>query len=184
MSILFEAFWPVIPVFFGFILLLLIISIYINRKFEHRLNTYKKVKDFVLFVGMMMSVIGILLITLMPTNIEGHTLNLIPFQSMRELYYYGTYDAIINNIGMNIILFIPFGFFIYLITEKEFLTSILGCLLSISIETLQYVLPLGRTTNIDDVILNVVGTLIGILIAYFFKKIEIFIFGYISRDNS
>ena len=103
---------------------------------------------------------------------------------MRELYYYGTYDAIINNIGMNIILFIPFGFFICLITEKEFLTSILGCLLSISIETLQYVLPLGRTTNIDDVILNVVGTLIGILIAYFFKKIEIFIFGYISRDNS
>ncbi|CAM3419470.1 VanZ family protein [Nosocomiicoccus ampullae] len=184
MSVLFEAFWPVIPTFFGFILILLLISIYINRKFGYRLNTYKKLRDFVLFVGMMMSVIGILLITLMPTNIEGHTLNVAPFQSMKELYYYGTDEAIINNIGMNIVLFIPLGFFIYLITEKDFLTSILGCLLSISIETLQYILPLGRTTNIDDVILNVVGTLIGILIAYFFKKVEIFIIGYISRDNS
>lgn len=182
--ILIKAFWPVIPVFFICIVILLLLAIYFNRKFNHRLNDYNKYKDFTVFVGIMMSVIGILLITMMPTSLHGHTINVIPFQSMRELYYYGTDEAIFNNLVMNIVLFVPFGFFVYLMTKKEWLTSMFGCLFSISIETIQYILPIGRTTNIDDVILNVTGTLVGIILAYFFRKLEYFIFNYISRDKS
>lgn len=182
--ILIKAFWPVIPVFFICIVILLLLAIYFNRKFYHRLNDYNKFKDFTVFVGIMMSVIGILLITMMPTSLQGHTINVVPFQSMRELFYYGTDEAIFNNLVMNIVLFVPFGFFVYLMTKKEWLTSMFGCLFSISIETIQYILPIGRTTNIDDVILNVTGTLVGIILAYFFRKLEYFIFNYISRDKS
>lgn len=53
------------------------------------------------------------------------------------------------------------------------MTTVLACLMSISIEVLQYVLPIGRISNIDDVILNTLGGIIGMLCGVLVLKLQI-----------
>lgn len=172
MQILLEAFEPIIPIFIVALMIFLFILLFINYKLKYKLNNFRRMVKFMTYFGMTMTIIGILLVTLMPTSLEGHSLNLKPFLTIQELLDYATKEAIFNNIVMNIVLFMPFGFFLYLIMRKELLVSIIGMFFSIFIETLQYIFPIGRTTNIDDVILNVSGTIIGIIVGVLFLKIE------------
>ncbi|WP_053403017.1 VanZ family protein [Priestia koreensis] len=67
----------------------------------------------------------------------------------------------INNLGLNILLFMPFGFFLSM--KKALFRSVilLGILLSLFIEIIQFVIPTGRSSDIDDVILNTIGTFLG-----------------------
>jgi glycopeptide antibiotics resistance protein len=67
------------------------------------------------------------------------------------------------NIVGNLALFAPFGALFWTLTRRLVLTMVVGCALSVLIEVAQ--LGLGRSTDVDDVILNVVGTLLGVLIA-------------------
>lgn len=85
-----------------------------------------------------------------------NAINLIPFKVLKDrmnnpLNFYG-----------NIAMFIPMGFLPLCISSryrKMSRTVILGCFVSIIIECSQ--LFLGRGTDIDDVILNTIGTAIG-----------------------
>lgn len=172
MQILLEAFEPIIPIFIVALMIFLFILLFINYKLSYKLNNFKRMLKFLTYFGMTMTIIGILLVTLMPTSLENHSLNLKPFLTIQELFDYATKEAIFNNIVMNIVLFIPFGFFLYLIVRRELLVSFIGMFFSIMIETIQYILPIGRTTNIDDVILNVTGTIVGVIIGVLFLKIE------------
>ena len=88
--------------------------------------------------------------------------NLIPFKEILR-YEFGSKEFTRQVIG-NIILFIPFGFFItYYANIKNigsaFFTTVAA---SIVIETVQYFI--GRSFDIDDIILNVVGGIIGFLL--------------------
>ena len=88
-----------------------------------------------------------------------HSIQLTPFYSYRLTEYKGVQMQIL----MNIFLFIPFGFLMPLCQKKSFwITVIIGCLLSISIEALQYFFALGFCET-DDVINNTLGTVIGCL---------------------
>ena len=91
-------------------------------------------------------------------------INLVPF------YYFTTDDAIartfaFSNVFGNIVLFIPMGIYIpSLIRNKKFFRYILTIfLISLSVEIIQYIFAIG-ITDIDDIILNCVGGLIGIAI--------------------
>lgn len=78
------------------------------------------------------------------------------FRNITESYAY------INILG-NIIPFVPLGFFVpvYLKKHQRFLKTILICILSIcGIEIFQLVTALGFF-DIDDIILNTVGCLMG-----------------------
>ena len=73
---------------------------------------------------------------------------------------------------LNIILFIPFGFLIPLIWKKMrslHLTALAGFSFSILIEISQ--LLNNRRTDIDDLIMNTLGAIIGFLIYKSFKKL-------------
>lgn len=81
-------------------------------------------------------------------------INLIPFS-----------DGFSLGFILNIILFIPLGFLCPLISKKYQCiknTFLIGCGLSLSIEIVQ-MFTLYRATDIDDLITNVAGTLIGYL---------------------
>ena len=69
-----------------------------------------------------------------------------------------------RNVIGNIVLFIPFGFLTsyYLDLEKKRYNILLTLLISIVIETIQ--LSIGRAFDIDDIILNIVGSFIGCLL--------------------
>lgn len=62
---------------------------------------------------------------------------------------------------MNIVLFVPFGFFAGKIWGWR--AVLYGMLFSIAIEAAQYIGALGYT-EVDDVINNTLGTLLGVLI--------------------
>lgn len=88
--------------------------------------------------------------------------NIIPF---KEIFRYeaGTYLFYKNILG-NVLLFLPFGFFVgYFIKVKNVsVMLLLTFIVSLSIETIQ--LSIGRVFDVDDVILNVLGGLIGFIL--------------------
>ena len=96
--------------------------------------------------------------------------NFIPFKEMFR-YKLGSRLFIKNVLG-NIIMFMPYGFFVsYYLNLKKPLSSFLMILLvSISIETTQ--LMIGRVFDIDDIILNVIGGMIGFYIYNFLNIIN------------
>lgn len=86
-----------------------------------------------------------------------------PFEEISRAINRQSYWLLFMLLG-NIILFIPIGFFPALLWRgwkgwKSFLT---GFAVSTSIEFIQFFI--GRSTDVDDVILNTVGALIGFLL--------------------
>lgn len=99
-----------------------------------------------------------------------HNTQLIPFWSYAEVVT-GQRSPI--GILLNIALFIPFGWFLvafFQIKQKKLLVSLLPILLSITIELIQYFTGRG-TADIDDVISNTLGGMIGALIYYGVERI-------------
>lgn len=95
--------------------------------------------------------------------------NFIPF---REIFRYDFGSQLfVKNVLGNMILFLPFGFFIsyYLKSKKVWLPVILTLIASCSIGTVQMVI--GRVFDIDDIILNLFGGVIGFSIYYLLVKI-------------
>ena len=88
--------------------------------------------------------------------------NLVPFKEILR-YSIGSENFNRQVIG-NIILFIPLGFFFTYYTKIKKIGSItiIAALISFTIETVQKYI--GRSFDIDDIILNVVGGIIGFLI--------------------
>lgn len=88
--------------------------------------------------------------------------NFIPFKEIFR-YEFGSAKFMKNIVG-NIMLFIPYGFIAsYLLKNKKFsVITILTIIASLTIETVQYYI--GRVFDIDDIILNLVGGIIGFLI--------------------
>lgn len=103
------------------------------------------------------------------------SLNLIPFKTIKQylsgslMEHYGSFynwkaDAILNILG-NIMLFMPIGFLLPLVKkpfEKLYSTVLFALSFSLIIETSQYFV--GRGTDIDDLIMNTLGAILGFLI--------------------
>lgn len=95
--------------------------------------------------------------------------NFIPF---REIFRYAFGSRLfIKNVVGNMLLFLPFGFFIsyYLKCKKVWLPLILTLIASVSIETVQMVI--GRVFDIDDILLNLFGGSLGFLCYYGLSKV-------------
>ena len=93
--------------------------------------------------------------------------NIIPLLETIKMFqdnFMGIGNSLYNVIG-NILLFIPFGFAIPLLFKnhnKLFKVTLYGFVASFSIELLQY-LTCTNFTDIDDVIFNTLGALVGFL---------------------
>ena len=97
----------------------------------------------------------------------GRNYNVIPFRSIYRIAVFSPtiWDPIRILLG-NVILFLPLGFLLPIVWKKarriQFII-ILGFVVSLLIETSQFLFTY-RVANIDDVILNTLGTLIGALV--------------------
>ena len=96
--------------------------------------------------------------------------NFIPFKEMFR-YHFGSRLFIKNVLG-NIIMFAPYGFFVsyYLNLKKPLSAFLLVLLVSVSIETTQ--LLIGRVFDIDDIILNIIGGMLGFYVYKFINVIN------------
>ncbi|CAD2075423.1 VanZ family protein [Jeotgalicoccus meleagridis] len=170
MGILVEAFSPVIPIFIIIFMIIVVVTLFINIKSGYQLDTVSKKLRYFSIMGLIMSLVGIFLVTLMPTSNESDIVVLTPLESIKDMWYYATTEAIFNSIVMNIVLFIPISFFLYCLIKRGILTVLLCLVLSIFIETTQYLLPIGRVTSVDDVMLNSIGGIIGVFFGYLILK--------------
>lgn len=93
-------------------------------------------------------------------------INIILFKEIKR-YPVGSKLFIKNTIG-NILLFIPYGLYIsyHLKISKLFIILLLGVCYSLLIEIIQ--LKMGRVFDIDDILLNTVGCIVGY---YFYQLI-------------
>ena len=92
-------------------------------------------------------------------NSYGSGMNIIPFKEIMR-YKFGSKMFIYNVLG-NILIFVPFGYFIsrYVKPKKVFPIIVDAIITSITVETVQ--LKIGRSFDIDDVMLNMVGAVLG-----------------------
>lgn len=110
-------------------------------------------------------IIYVLLLYQLLTNVETNTsggYNLIPFTEITR-YEIGSKLFMYNVIG-NIVIFIPFGYFVsgYIKASKVSHILAVSIISSLTVEVVQ--LQIGRSFDIDDIILNVCGAIIGFLL--------------------
>lgn len=103
-----------------------------------------------------------------------HGINVTLFKELTR-YQIGT-RLFYRNIVGNILMFVPFGFFTsyYLKLEKKRVIFYLTLIVAAVIELIQ--LKIGRAFDVDDIILNMVGSLLG----YFLYRLVAKIFGDLS----
>ncbi|MFS1513794.1 VanZ family protein [Chengkuizengella sp. SCS-71B] len=99
--------------------------------------------------------------------------NLTPFSTIKQyFYYYDHFDPkiwIINILG-NIVVFIPFGIFGPYVLRFNVIKFIFSFILSITcLEFLQLLLKRG-SFDVDDIILNTTGAVIGFIIYKIVKR--------------
>ena len=96
--------------------------------------------------------------------------SIIPFRATYGMIRGLSPLRLIENLAGNIILFVPFGILLPLAFETKRKTLLFGCMTSCLIEILQFVFAMG-TADIDDIILNTLGTVFGYVIYIIAKHI-------------
>lgn len=156
---IFEETWPTILISMVILISARIIYLIKNHK---KIILYKELFTliFIVYVLCMFYVVTF-------QDVSWSSSNFTPFHEMFR-YDFGSRLFIRNVLG-NVLLFVPYGFFTayYLKLKKPWSILSLSLLVSITIETTQ--LLIGRVFDIDDIILNVVG---GVLGFYIFKLIS------------
>lgn len=155
--------WPVIAIF---------LCVLITVRIAYLLSNHKKIVLYKEIFGLIFVIYILLLFELLTaadTN-PYHGINLKPFTEITR-YKFGTRLFNINVFG-NILIFIPFGLFIasYLKSKRVFSIFFITLITSSFVELVQ--LRVGRSFDIDDVILNVLGAIIGYFIYKLLKDIR------------
>lgn len=99
-------------------------------------------------------------------------INLVPFMDIRyDLLNISGTNFLYSNTFINIFLFIPLGFYLNILGTKFHILTRASILISIPIivEIIQYITSSG-ISDIDDVILNFTGGLIGMLLSLLLEK--------------
>lgn len=95
------------------------------------------------------------------------------FTLFREILRYQFLSPLfIRNVIGNVILFIPLGFYLayFYKINKIYLILIISFIISLMIEVIQF--HIGRAFDVDDILLNVIGGLIGYFLYQIFKRLE------------
>jgi glycopeptide antibiotics resistance protein len=113
-------------------------------------------------------------------DLPGGGTNLTPFREILR-YDYGT-NGFYKQVFGNILLFIPLGYFLTKYCRIKRLGGIIltSLLSSLSIEVVQHFI--GRSFDIDDVILNVAGGIIGFLIFIALDAIKDHLPGFMRKN--
>lgn len=101
----------------------------------------------------------------------GERINLVPFRTIGSFFRHFNAEAFLINIIGNIVMFMPWGFGLVLLwkRERKALAIVRNSLaLPLFIETVQ--LFIGRSVDVDDVILNFAGACLGAGIYFLMRK--------------
>lgn len=168
-----DEIWPMLTIF---LVIIAIVRIAALRTRGEKLVFYKE-------FSMLLFIIYILLLFELLTRAElniNSGYNLVPFTEIFR-YKIGSQSFYLNVIG-NIVIFIPFGYFIsnYIKPKGMLPILIVSALSSMTVEFVQ--ICIGRSFDIDDIILNAVGAIIGFLCYVALNAIRKYLPGIFGKD--
>ncbi len=154
--------YPMIIIFTIVIVAIRLMYLFVNNE---KFVFYKELMS---LVSLLYALLLFYVVTFQDVNYG--TNNFVPFKEIFR-YTFGS-KVFIHNIIGNIILFVPFGYFVAHImkTKNVFPTIIISLITSSVIEFTQ--LKIGRTFDVDDIILNIIGSFLGCLIYVIIDSIE------------
>ena len=157
-----EENWPMILIFTVFVVTIRITYLLVHRE------KFVFYRELFMFTAFLYALLLFYVVTFQDVNYG--TNNFIPFKEILR-YEFGS-PVFIKNILGNIILFIPFGYFVsHLLKTKNILPIMfVSIITSTVIEFTQ--LKIGRTFDIDDIFLNLIGGMIGYLMFFIIDKLE------------
>ncbi len=155
--------WPMLTIF---------LVVMIAMRFTYIRVNHEKFIFYKEFMNLIFIVYAMLLFQLL-TDTELNTtsgVNLVPFTEIMR-YKVGTHAFYMNVVG-NILIFLPFGYFVSSYVKASKISHILfiSLLTSFTIEFIQHYI--GRSFDIDDILLNVVGSILGFLLYIAINAIE------------
>lgn len=168
-----NSIWPFIVVSLTVLIVTRIVFLLTHHK---KVHLYKEVYAllFCIYILLLFE-----LLTAADTNTY-HGINLMPFTEITR-YSFGSKMFYVNVVG-NILIFIPFGLFIssFLKSRKVYSVFIVSLITSAVVELVQ--LRIGRSLDIDDIILNVLGSVIGYLLYVGLKAIKNKLPGFLKSE--
>lgn len=151
---IFTIVWPTLVIILAIAIILRIFYINNNKK--------KFVFHEEFFLLLFLTYILVLFELVTYQDVQTYGTNFIPFREILryDIGSYGFYRQVIGNI----LIFLPFGYFVsrYVKISKIGSMFIIAFLTSSIIETVQYFI--GRCFDIDDILLNVTGGILGFLL--------------------
>ena len=154
--------WPMLTLFLIVLITLRLVYLKVNHK---KFILYKELLSlsFIIYILLLFELVT-------STDFESYSNNFIPF---KEMFRYSlTSKLFYRNVIGNILLFVPFGYFVsyYCKLPSVKYNLLITIITSTSIETIQS--AIGRSFDIDDIMLNLVGGLLGCLIYKFLDYIK------------
>lgn len=106
---------------------------------------------------------------------EGYSYNLVPFFTIKKYIVYHdhfNFDIWFKNLFGNIVLFMPIGLFLPLLNKKYSRGIVLAAasILLITIVELTQMLTRVGSFDIDDIILNTLGALLGLMMTKYLVR--------------
>ncbi len=144
-----------------------------KRRLE-RFEEFFKAASIVFFVIYILSLVALLFFGSANRGYEYRSVNLVPFKTI-ELYLTTTALSgtvkLLNLVG-NVLIFVPLGFYLSVFSHRLHLLVRLVILLAVpvTVEILQYIFKTGAS-DVDDVILNFAGGLLGTSICWLAERI-------------
>ena len=169
---IFENSWPMIFIFSMIVISMRITDIVKN---DRKVVFYKEILGllFIVYILCLFHVVTF-------QDVTWSSSNFIPFKEM--LRYRFASSLFFRNVLGNMLMFIPFGFFVsyFLKLKKPYSILLLSLLISSTIETTQ--LLIGRVFDVDDIILNVVGGVIGFAVYKLFSILKEHLPAFLKKD--
>lgn len=160
-----EFTWPMIIICVLVVSSIRIVSIILNKQ---SFVFYKEVLNlfFMIYILCLFQIVTFEDQTLL---VGEHNFNLLPLREILR-YKIGSRLFFKNVIG-NLVMFVPYGFFVSYFTKNKKISISFGLVLfaSLSIEFTQ--LAIGRVFDIDDVLLNVMGGILGYVVYFLLAKL-------------
>lgn len=165
--------WPMIFIFTAVIVTIRLVYLNVHKQ---KFILYKE-----LFMLAFLIYVMLLFYVVTFQDVNYGTNNFIPFKEILR-YEVGS-KLFIKNILGNIILFIPYGLFVSYIlkTRKTLPILIITLITSAVIEYTQ--MQIGRTFDIDDITLNIVGGFVGYLVYIIIDTLESHLPSFFSSDT-
>lgn len=145
-----------------------------NNNSINKINIFKCIGNliFLVYIVAVLSITGVLYIKPSDFTYMHTAPNLVPLVNTISDFM-GNPQSVLRQVVLNIIFFMPFGFLftmLYLKKDKKLLkVLVIALVFSTCIETLQFFV--GRFMDVDDIIWNTSGAIIGSIIYFLINNL-------------